>query len=149
MNAGFRIRRMAPTDLDAVIDLAAHLASVPHWSAQSWEEAIRPPHIALVASEADGVCAFAVATVAADVAELETLAIAPASRRRGLARQLLRTLAVELRRAFVTELWLEVRLSNLPAIALYRTFGFEETGRRARYYSQPIEDAALMRLILH
>ena len=148
MNPGLAIRRMVSSDLDAVEKLAAPLSNVPRWSARSWEEAIEPPHIALVSADASGICAFAVATFAADVAELETLAVAPSHRRRGLARHLLAALLVELSRASVTELWLEVRVSNLPAIALYRAVGFEETGRRAGYYSHPAEDAVLMRLNL-
>ncbi len=39
---------------------------------------------------------------------------------------------------------LEVRASNRAAIGLYNSFGFNESGRRQRYYSDPIEDAVLM-----
>ena len=46
----------------------------------------------------------------------------------------------------IHEVWLEVRVSNAPAIALYRSFGFRETGRRPRYYDEPVEDALLMSL---
>lgn len=148
MSSGLAIRRMTAADLDPVMDLAAGLANVPRWPARSWQEAIEPPHIALLAADAAAVHAFVVATVAADVAELETLTVAPASRRHGLARQLLAALFLELRRASVTELWLEVRVSNAPAISLYRALGFEETGRRAAYYSNPVEDALLMHLQL-
>ena len=48
--------------------------------------------------------------------------------------------------AGVREVILEVRASNLPALALYRQLGFVETGRRPRYYQAPEEDAILMRL---
>jgi ribosomal-protein-alanine N-acetyltransferase len=41
---------------------------------------------------------------------------------------------------------LEVRASNHPAIGLYRRLGFAETGRRKRYYRDPMEDAVQMRL---
>ena len=41
-------------------------------------------------------------------------------------------------------MYLEVRVSNEAAQALYRRFGFSEIGRRANYYTQPTEDAILM-----
>ena len=42
--------------------------------------------------------------------------------------------------------FLEVRASNLAAQAMYRKFGYEETGRRPRYYKDNGEDAILMTL---
>ncbi len=52
----------------------------------------------------------------------------------------------ELRVAGATELLLEVRASNLAALAFYRAQGFVETGRRIGYYTDPIEDAVLMQV---
>jgi ribosomal-protein-alanine N-acetyltransferase len=43
------------------------------------------------------------------------------------------------------EIFLEVRESNAAARALYAGFGFREVGRRARYYSRPVEDAIVLR----
>jgi ribosomal protein S18 acetylase RimI-like enzyme len=48
----------------------------------------------------------------------------------------------------VSELTLEVRASNRAALGFYRAQGFEETGRRPRYYADPEEDAVLMGLNL-
>jgi ribosomal-protein-alanine N-acetyltransferase len=48
----------------------------------------------------------------------------------------------------MTEVILEARASNQPALRLYRALGFVETGRRPRYYADPIEDAVLLRLQL-
>ena len=39
---------------------------------------------------------------------------------------------------------LEVRKSNEPAIALYKSFGFEQNGLRKNYYKNPTEDALIM-----
>jgi len=54
----------------------------------------------------------------------------------------------ELRKALVTEVLLEVRSSNSPALAFYIAQGFAITGRRPRYYADPIEDAVLLELRL-
>ena len=71
-----------------------------------------------------------------------------AAQRHGLARRLFAELAAELGWAKITEILLEVRASNDSALGLYRCLGFVETGRRPRYYQDPVEDAVLMRLRL-
>ena len=74
--------------------------------------------------------------------------MAAESQRRGLGRRLFHALAAELRAAGVTELVLEVRASNRPALGFYRSLGFARTGLRRGYYADPVEDAVLMRLPL-
>jgi ribosomal-protein-alanine N-acetyltransferase len=81
-------------------------------------------------------------------AELETIAVAAEVQRRGLARRIFFAVADELRTARVTEVLVEVRASNLPALALYRAQGFAIAGRRPGYYADPIEDAVLLDLRL-
>ncbi len=71
---------------------------------------------------------------AGDEAEVFTIAVAPAARRRGLARALLETGYIALTALGVQRLLLEVAVDNLPAIALYRAEGFETAGRRPGYY---------------
>jgi ribosomal-protein-alanine acetyltransferase len=74
--------------------------------------------------------------------EIVNLAVAPESRRRGIATALLRqTLAGRWRTFF-----LEVRQSNFGARQLYKTFGFKEVGLRPNYYHTPQEDGIVMRL---
>jgi len=50
-----------------------------------------------------------------------------------------------LRKENIRMLLLEVRISNEPAIALYTKLGFEQVGRRPRYYHNPREDALILR----
>ena len=94
------------------------------------------------------VVGFAVASVVSPEAELETIAVAAEAQRRGVGERLLGALVEELRAERVAELLLEVRASNAAAIGFYRVRGFEEAGRRARYYAEPEEDAVLMRMKL-
>ncbi len=105
-----------------------------------------PPSAACGTGECPGIVGFAVASLLPPQAELELIAVAPPFQRGGLARRLFAALATELRAALVTEVLLEVRASNHPALGLYRQLGFLETGRRTRYYQNPVEDAVLMRL---
>ncbi len=145
---------MAAADIDRVIELALGMEQAPHWPRLAYVAALdpeaEPPRIALVAEdmEAGGVQGFAVASLVPPQAELETIAVAAEVRRRGVARRILIAITEELRAAKVTEVLLEVRASNLPALAFYRAQGFEITGRRPRYYADPIEDAVLLELHL-
>ena len=148
MSTAAVVRRMTDADLAALLPLAASLSHVPRWTQSAWVDAIRPPHLAFVAEDGDAIAGFAITAVTADIAELQTLAVVPARRRQGIARQLLAATLEKLRSAAVPELWLEVRVFNEPAIRLYRGLGFEETGRRPRYYTSPVEDALLMRLLI-
>lgn len=86
--------------------------------------------------------AFLLASIIAPEAEILTLAVDPAARRRGHARSLIDELKSQ-----VDSIFLEVGSDNSPAIALYQACGFVETGRRAGYYlriAQPPVDAVLM-----
>jgi ribosomal-protein-alanine acetyltransferase len=94
------------------------------------------------------VVGFAVASVVAPEAELETIAVAREWQRRGVARRLFAELSAELSAAGVQDVHLEVRESNETAVAFYRVLGFQESGRRRGYYADPVEDAVLLRLRL-
>lgn len=149
-----RIRRMTPADLARVMEIAQSLKEAPHWPLAAYEAALNqqsaPQRIALVAADAETgeVAGFAVASVLPPQAELETIAVAAEGQRRGVGRILFASLARELVFAQILELFLEVRASNGPALGLYRSLGFSETGRRQRYYVDPVEDALLLVLRL-
>ena len=99
--------------------------------------------------DVDGqMAAFAITQVVLDEASLFNIAVDPAFQRRGLGRQLLQHLIDELIKRNVLTLWLEVRASNLPAIALYEQLGFNQVSRRPNYYptASGREDAILMAL---
>lgn len=70
-----------------------------------------------------------------DEAEILTLAVDPDHRRRGRARELLLACEERWRQAGVRTAWLEVRVDNEPALALYRSHGWRDAGRRPAYYS--------------
>lgn len=151
--AGLAIRPMTVADVPWVIDVAAGLEHAPLYPRSTWMGVLNPQSVprraALVAIDpSDRLLGFTVASLLPPQAELETIAVAAPSQRQGIARRLLQFLILELRSAGIHEIWLEVRVSNAPAIALYRSFGFGETGRRPRYYDEPIEDALLMSLRL-
>ncbi len=99
---------------------------------------------------ADEMAAFAITQVVLDEATLFNIAVDPAWQRRGLGRQLLTHLIGELEQRDVLTLWLEVRASNVAAIALYESLGFNEVTVRRNYYptADGREDAIIMALPL-
>ena len=148
--AAVRVRKMQAADLDRVMEIAGSLNGAPQWPVSAYLRALDaeavPRRVALVAEdlEAGAVAGFLVASVVAAEAELETIAVAAESQRRGVGRLLLAELANALRMEQVNEIILEVRRSNLAALTLYRSCGLVETGLRPRYYADPVEDAVLM-----
>lgn len=74
------------------------------------------------------------ASIVIDQSELELIVIDSSVRRQGLARQLIMVWSKTVTQLNVSELLLEVRESNLGAISLYESLGFEQVGRRKNYY---------------
>lgn len=86
-----------------------------------------------------------------DEAHLQNFFIHHASQRQGLATQLLLHLMQQARAQGASQMFLEVRSSNLAAQALYRKHGFDEYAKRKAYYRNPDgqrEDALLMKVVL-
>jgi ribosomal-protein-alanine N-acetyltransferase len=116
------------------------------WPAYAFEQELRGNRLAryVVARAGDRVVGFAGIWLMVDDAHVTTFSVHPEWRRQGIGRQLLVNLA-ELSSAIgARRMTLEVRASNLAAQALYRAFGFEEAGRRPRYYTDDDEDALVM-----
>ena len=143
---------MTRADLGRVIAIEQGLNEAPHWPLAAYQTALdensAPRRVSLVAEDPETgvVVGFAVASLVGPQAELETIAVVAEGQRRGIAQRLLAAMAEALKRLQVRELTLEVRASNQPALALYRSTGFNETGRRMRYYVDPVEDAVLLSL---
>lgn len=99
---------------------------------------------AVLLAEDDG---FLLARVAGGEAEVITLAVRPAARRRGLAARLLARALRACAGAGAAAMFLEVDTANAPALALYARAGFARVGTRRGYYG-PGRDAAVLRLSL-
>ena len=88
--------------------------------------------------------AFCGCWVVADELHINTVAVAHAFRRQGLATALLHVVMEEAALAGAVRATLEVRRSNVPAIELYESLGFRIEAVRPRYYTQPEEDALIL-----
>ena len=99
----------------------------------------------LVAEESGRVAGYIGSQTCGDESDVMNVAVHPDFRRRGMAEALVNSLTEELKKIESRCLTLEVRASNVPAIALYEKLGFVEIGRRKNYYRNPREDALIMR----
>lgn len=88
---------------------------------------------------------FVLARAVAGEAEILTLAVDPARRRRGVGRLLLQAALAEAARRGASVLFLEVSEANAAARGLYARAGAAETGRRRRYYTDG-SDALVLRI---
>jgi ribosomal-protein-alanine N-acetyltransferase len=144
------IRRASSADLHAILALEQACAEAPHWTRTAWQSTLSHnhetayPHTVFVAEHQDGVCGFAAATCADELAELESVAVSEPARRQGIGRAVCRHVIDWSREMGARTIQLEVRASSQGALTLYRSLGFVEQGRRRQYYQNPAEDAVLM-----
>ena len=99
----------------------------------------------LVAVEDRLVAGYVGSQTVMDASDMMNIAVAPAFRRQGIAEKLIDMLILQLMERGSNSLTLEVRASNMPAIALYEKLGFTQVGRRPNYYRNPKEDALILR----
>ncbi len=122
---------------DAAETLAAlHGLSFPDaWSAASIARLIGGPGgFALIASQDGRDTGFAILQHVPPEAELLSIGVDPNARRSGLGRAILQHAAETLMQSGGTLMFLDVAADNTPALALYRSLGFQDISRRARYY---------------
>jgi [ribosomal protein S18]-alanine N-acetyltransferase len=136
------IRRLAYSDLPAVISIERRSFPTPWSLAMFVLELSKPSGICLAATEGEELLGYLVCSRYDQVWHLMNVAVAPERRRRGIARELISRLVEEGgdRLPFT----LEVRVSNQPAIAMYERLGFRSAGVRPRYYQDNGEDALIM-----
>jgi [ribosomal protein S18]-alanine N-acetyltransferase len=117
---------------------AIHATSFTYpWQEADFEQLfVAPGTIADGAIEAkeEHLAGFILSRIAADEAEILTIAVAPEWRRRGIATSLLKPHLYGLAAIRVSRLFLEVDAENTAARALYENFGFEQVGERKAYY---------------
>lgn len=163
MSFKFEIRQAHEKDLEAVIALEQRIANAPHWAESAYRIAIEDdPNSALrrcflVAGQKSGdkplelmgyAVAKAIGTGVESKAELESIVVAEQARRSGVGRALCAGIFQWCRELKISNVELEVRSSNIGAIALYTNIGFTPIGFRKRYYRDPEEDAVIMQIAI-
>lgn len=119
------------------------------WSEKALADFLSFAYNGVLVAHLDGVFSgYVTYTALPPELQIANIAVLSAYRGRGIASALLAALREKAIRLACTEITLEVRASNAPAIALYRAAGFEQVGTRRAYYRKPTEDALLWTLSL-
>lgn len=139
-------------DLDAIMQIEHRSFPTDAWSAETMAAELASPHGRYLVDEHDGVVigyGGVRALQGSPDADIQTIALLSEHRGEGRGRALLRALLAAARERGAREIFLEVRADNPTAEGLYRAEGFEEIGRRPRYYQPDDVDAIVMRSDLH
>ena len=158
----YEVRSYADASSD-VVRMASHIhtAAFDHVDQQGWSQQVIANLAAtdgalLVAAFAGKapektMVGFVLTRIAADEAELLTIAVDPAFQRSGVAALLIMAAQDELKKGDVASFFLEVRCDNAGAIACYRKLGFEKIATRRNYYTDKSGakvDASIFKLLL-
>lgn len=115
------------------------------WSGRSIEETIAQKHVTVIAArEAGQVVGYIICYQILNEGEIARVAVDRNRRRASIATRMMDYLLRAGTERGLTEYSLEVRESNEPAIAFYRSFAFAEEGRRKEFYRNPTEDGLIM-----
>jgi ribosomal-protein-alanine N-acetyltransferase len=137
------IRRLTYADLPQVIAIERRAFPTPWSLAMFVLELSKPSGICMAALRSGRIVGYLVCSRYDVVWHLMNVAVDDRLRRRGIASALLERLFEQADRAG-EQYTLEVRASNLPAMALYERFGFRQAGTRRGYYHDNREDAVIM-----
>ena len=141
-----RIVRLTHEHLSGAADLEKLCFPIEPWSEGALAVLCREHGMGYAALDENGtVLAYVGMTYAADEGSITNVATHPAARRQGLGRAVVQALMKEGAALGLADIYLEVRLSNAPAIALYESLGFSVVGTRKNFYRHPTEDALLMK----
>jgi len=140
--AALQIRRLTYADLPQVVALERRAFTTP-WSLAMFVLELSKPSGVCLAAEAGGELAgYLVCSRYDTVWHVMNVAVDPDRRRRGIATALIGALLERI--GLDAQVTLEVRRSNVGALALYERFGFRSAGVRPRYYADTGEDAVIM-----
>lgn len=131
------VRAATEADIDAIAASEEANLGVDAWSPGLVAEGVagRLPTVHYLVAETEGrVVGHAVASIVADIAELQRIAVAEDVRRTGVATALLDEVVALAREAGADRLLLEVRDDNRGALGFYAERGFVEVDRRRGYY---------------
>ena len=143
-----QLEPMTLADLDAVLAIEQQSFSMP-WTDAMFRSELhneRTSRLLVARTEpTDGpVVGYIAYRIVLDEMHVILMAVAPAWRRRGIARQLLSQAMDQARAVGCIRATLEVRVSNTPALQLYYSLRFAPVGTRPKYYLRPTEDALIL-----
>ena len=149
LKPNYQLRPMQMADLDAVMLIEPTIYTHP-WTRGNFSDSINSGYSAWVLEANQTIIGYALLMMVLDEAHLLNLSVAKQQQKQGLGRYLLEHMLQIAKNHKVANMVLEVRPSNISAIALYENMGFCEMAVRRGYYPalDGREDAVLMGLAL-
>jgi len=142
---GFLVRAFREEDAGAASEILLEAREAASWSASMVLEVFSSGQVTGFISEKDGkTTGFILGREVLDEGEILNLAVRRRNRRYGVGTALLKRMLRAFEERGVSRVFLEVRESNQAAIAFYKKLGFQQVGRRERYYREPAEAALLL-----
>ena len=142
------IRLATIEDAHAIYEIEQQSFSVP-WRLESVLAELEGAEnkLYMVICDENHIVGYAGAWLVYDEGQITNIAILPSARGKGYGSKLTKQLIDECFSRGMHEIFLEVRISNLAALSMYRNLGFSVKGIRKEYYSEPTEDAYIMSLV--
>jgi len=138
-------------DLDDVSKIESNCHLSP-WTSKNFIDSYEAKNLFRVLRNENDIIGYYVALFAADECQLLNITVKSELQKKGFGQLMLKNLFIDCRKADISNIFLEVRKSNLLAIRLYEKNGFNEIGIRNNYYknkgNNTNEDAILMGLAL-
>lgn len=141
-----RVRIAKSSDLDDIYELDVQTFAMP-WSKEALSyDILENDNAFVIVAECEGEFAgYADIWTVLDEADLNSIAVRVDFRRKGIGDAIMLAMTEMLSANGVATINLEVRVSNIPAIKLYKKYGFKECGVRPGYYLDNGEDALIMK----
>ena len=137
-------REMTEADVKKAAKLEASAFSTP-WSEHAFLEAVQNEHAYfMIAEENNRILAQCGYYDLCKEADISNVVVSEEMRGRGIGKEMLKKLIAHGKEQGIEAFTLEVRIGNVPAVALYKSLGFQEAGVRPGFYTKPKEDALIM-----
>lgn len=145
----YQFRPMQMDDLESIMVIEPQIYPYP-WTRGNFSDSLSSGYSARVLMLNDQIIGYSLMMLVLDEAHLLNLSVAKSYQKQGLGRTLLEHMVSIARKNQMANMFLEVRPSNISAIALYENMGFNEMAVRRGYYpaANGREDAVLMGLAL-
>ena len=138
------VREMRIDDIDKVCEIENDSFSMPWPATGFFTYLIREDALFIVACEDDEILGYCGLICVPDEGDITNVAVQKDCRGRGIGKKLISEIIKRGAEKGVKKIFLEVRVSNEAAIALYKNAGFVQVGLRKNYYEKPVEDAIIM-----
>lgn len=138
----FTLKKMNESHISQITELEKECFSEP-WSEKSLSEELKNKNSHFLVAESDKVMGYIGVQEICGEAYITNVAVFKEFRKAGIGRALLRAASYGAEKRNCEFITLEVRESNIPAITLYESEGFERAGVRKNFYSSPTENGII------